>query len=160
MKTSTFPGLLSPQGLLGMSCFLTGVRIMVCPGVRLEGWLRWFAQTLGGGVQEGGGIGSTLLSLLALPKWKLGFSVSLYLLSRICPNCACTWFFLVPYGFFVFCCWRRGVSRGKHCGTAAKGPRSQPVSLIHPWKDCCEDSRGYCVLAPRCSPSPMWPLRN
>ena len=23
--------------------------------------------------------------------------------------------FLVPYSFFVFCCWRRGVSRCKHC---------------------------------------------
>ena len=56
-----------------MSWFLIGVRIMACPGVRLEGWLRWFAHTLGGGVGEGGGIGSTLLSLLAFPKWKLGF---------------------------------------------------------------------------------------
>ena len=111
VKTNRFPCLLSPQGMLGMSWFLIGVRVMACPGVGWEGWLRWFAHTSGGVVEEGGGIGSTLLSLLALPKWKLGFSISLYLLSRICPSCACTRLFSVPYGFLVFCCWRRGVSR-------------------------------------------------
>ena len=31
--------------------------------------------------------------------------------SRICPNCACTQLFLVPYSFFVFCYSRRGVFR-------------------------------------------------
>ena len=35
--------------------------------------------------------------------------------SRICPNYTCMGLFLVPYSFFVFCCWRRGVSRCKHC---------------------------------------------
>ena len=54
VKTNRFPCLLSPQGMLGMSWFLIGVRIMACPGVRLEGWLRWFAHTLGGVVGEGG----------------------------------------------------------------------------------------------------------
>ena len=44
-------------------------------------------------------------------------------------NWACTQLFLVPYIFFVFCCWQRRLSRCKHCSTAAKGPRSQPVSL-------------------------------
>ena len=48
--------------------------------------------------------------------------------SRICPDWPCTQFFLVPYGFFVFCISRRGVSRCKRCSTAAKGPRSQSVS--------------------------------
>ena len=64
----------------------------------------------------------------ALQKWLLGFLVSLYLLSRICPNCTCTQLFLVPYSFFVFCCSRRCLSGCKHCSTAAKSPRSQPVS--------------------------------
>ena len=45
--------------------------------------------------------------------------------SRICPNGARTQLFLVPYSFCVFCCSRRAVSRCKHCGTAAKCPRSQ-----------------------------------
>ena len=30
---------------------------------------------------------------------------------RFCPSCLCTQLFLVPYNFFVFCCWRIGVSR-------------------------------------------------
>ena len=38
--------------------------------------------------------------------------------------------FLVPYSFFVFCCWRRGVSRWKPCRTAAKRPKCQPVSPL------------------------------
>ena len=49
--------------------------------------------------------------------------------SRIWPKCVCTQLVLGPYSFFVFCCWRRGVSRRKHCSTAVKHPRSQPVSL-------------------------------
>ena len=56
------------------------------------------------------------------------FLVSLNLLSRICPNCACMQLFLVPYSFFELCCLKRGVSRCKPCSTAAEGPRSQPVS--------------------------------
>ena len=51
------------------------------------------------------------------------------LLSRICPNCACTQLFLIPYSFFVFCRSRRRLSRCENCGTAAEGPRSQPVSF-------------------------------
>ena len=45
--------------------------------------------------------------------------------SRICPNCTCTQLFLVPYSFFIFCSWKRGVSRYKLCSIAAKDPRSQ-----------------------------------
>ena len=36
--------------------------------------------------------------------------------------------FLVSCSFFVFCCWRRGLSVHRHCSTVAKAPRSQPVS--------------------------------
>ena len=38
----------------------------------------------------------TPLLLRALQKWQLRFLVSLYLLSRICPNCACTQLFFSP----------------------------------------------------------------
>ena len=69
-----------------------------------------------------------LLLLEAFQKWQLGFLVSMYLLSRIYSNSTCMQLFLVPYSFFIFCCSRRGVSRCKNCSTAAKGPRSQPVS--------------------------------
>ena len=37
------------------------------------------------------------------------FLVSLYLLSRIGPQCTCIQLFLAPYSFFVFCCSRKGV---------------------------------------------------
>ena len=66
---------------------------------------------------------SRLLLLQALQQWQLGFLVFFYLLSRICPNCVSMQLFLVPYNFFAFCCSRKGVSRCKHCSTAAKGPQ-------------------------------------
>ena len=47
---------------------------------------------------------STLILLQILQKWQLGFLVSLYLSSRICPNCPCMQLFLVPCNFFTFCC--------------------------------------------------------
>ena len=34
-----------------------------------------------------------------------------FLLSRLCLSWACAQLFLVPYGFFVFCCLRRHLSR-------------------------------------------------
>ena len=73
-----------------------------------------------------------------LHKWHLGFWSFCILLSRICPGCPCTWLFLGPDGFFVF--WGGGeVCPG--AGTAAKGPRPQPVSVWQTW-----------VVAPRDPP--------
>ena len=47
----------------------------------------------------------TQFLLPALQKWQLDFFlVFLYLLSRVCPNCACRQLILVLYSFFVFCC--------------------------------------------------------
>lgn len=43
--------------------------------------------------------------------------VSLYLLSAIYSNCACTQLFLVPCSFFLFCCRKRCFSRRKHCSS-------------------------------------------
>ena len=44
----------------------------------------------------------TLFLLQALQKWQLGFfGLFVSFGSRICPNCACTQLFLVPYSFFV-----------------------------------------------------------
>ena len=113
----------------GRAGSLYGVRVGVCPGVEL----RWFAHPFGGAVRRGHAqypafAPNTLFLLRALQKWQLGFLVFCIFLSIICLNCACRQLFLVPYSFFVFCCWRRGLSRCKHCSTAAKGPRSQPVS--------------------------------
>ena len=75
-----------------------------------------------------GGIHITLLLLPVLQKWQLNFFVFCILLSIICPNCACTQLFSVPYSFFAFCCLRRCLSRCKHCSAAAEGSRSWPVS--------------------------------
>ena len=68
-------------------------------------WARGAAQcSAHSGSVECGGILSTLLLLQALQKRQLGFLVSLYLLSRICPNCPCMQLFLVPCNLFTFCC--------------------------------------------------------
>ena len=52
------------------------------------------------------------------------------ILSKICSNCECMQLRLFLYTFFVFFCSRRHFSRCKHCSTAAKGPRSQPLSTF------------------------------
>ena len=54
--------------------------------------------------------------------WALGLSVS------CCPQFAPTVparLFLVPYSFFAFCCWRRCVSRCKHCSEGPKDPQRE-----------------------------------
>ena len=61
--------------------------------VRPEGWLRWFAHSLGH--DEGRGMGSTLPWLPALQKWQLGgFGLVFFV---YCPEFvpivhACGWF--------------------------------------------------------------------
>ena len=76
-STNSFPWLLAHCSLLPervQACSLYGVRVGMCPGVRLEGWLRCFAHLFSGGVCRG-----HELLLQALQKWQLGFLVSLYL---------------------------------------------------------------------------------
>ena len=110
----------------GRAGSLCGVRVGVYPEVRLEGWRRWSAPPFGGvesrgHVQDPAFAPNTLLLLPALPKWPLGFW-SFCILSIICPNCACTQLFLVPYGFFVFCCLRRCLFGCKHCSKGSQIP--------------------------------------
>ena len=97
------------------------------------GWLRCFVHPLGGGVCWGH-VGYPVFapgsSKVAVGCVFFGLFVSVG--PRICPNCAGTQLFLVPYSFFVFCRSRRGVSRCNDCSTAAKSPRSQPVSFHAP----------------------------
>ena len=66
---------------------------------------------------------NTLLLPPALQKWQLE-GVFLVFLSIICPNCACTQLFLVPYSFFVFCCSKRRLSRCRHCSKVSQVPGS------------------------------------
>ena len=117
---------------VGRAGSLYGVRVGLCPGVGPEGRLRCFAHPSGGvecrvHAQYLAFAPCTQFLLLALQKWQLGFFCLLYLLSRICPTWSCTQLFLVPYSFFVFCCWRRGVSRCKH---SSKG--SQVTTCLIP----------------------------
>ena len=44
------------------------------------------------------------------------------MLSRICPNCACSQLFLVPYSFFVFRCSKRCLFWCKHCSKGSQVP--------------------------------------
>ena len=52
--------------------------------------------------------------------------VSLYFLPGIYFKCPCTHYCSLTQ-FLCIYCWRRGVSRGRHCSTAAEDPRSQPA---------------------------------
>ena len=104
----------SPRGVC--ACSLYAVR--VCPAI-------WLGRGLGilttpQVVVYARNMNCTLLLLQYFHRWQLSFLVSYYLLSRNCPNCACMQLFLVPYSFLIVCCPRRGVSRCRHCNTAAK----------------------------------------
>ena len=62
-----------------------------------------------------------LLLLLALQKKAWAFWSFCILLSLIWLNCACRQLFSVPYSYFVFCCWRRCLSRCKPCSKVSPG---------------------------------------
>ena len=107
------------------------------PGIWPERWLRWFAHPFGWYWVQGG-MHSTLI-LLPIPcffpvlqKWQLGFwsfciNISL---SIIFPNCTRMQLFLAPYSFFVFCCWRRRLSRCGRKGDTFQGPRVDSCLIL------------------------------
>ena len=73
-----------------------------------------------------------LILFLAPHKWQLGFWSFCILLFIICPKGTCRQLFLVPYDFFVFCCWRRWSWRCKHCSKVSQvlcTSLSQPKAL-------------------------------
>ena len=115
-----------PKG--GQTCSFYGVRVEVCPGVGLEGRrLRWAAHPLGGVVCRGHAQCPAFAA--GSSEVTVGFLVFVSFV-QIGLNCACVQLFLVPYSFFVFCCSRRGVSRGKPC---SKGSRV-PARLRRTWR--------------------------
>ena len=83
---------------------------------------------------------NTLLLLLALQKWHLGFFICMYLLFIICPNCACRQLVLVPYSISVFCCSRKSVFRCKHRALQQRLPSPSPCHS--PWKSLHPFSKG------------------
>ena len=131
----------SGKALLGLPTAQRGGRTrnrfpcLLNPPDRRASWFLIYSLERGEGCVQGssqrGGLGGllnplvglsagsmhrTLFFLSSLQKWQLRFLVFLYLLSRICPNCqGFMQLFLVPYSYFVFYCWRRGVSRCMHC---------------------------------------------
>ena len=117
MKTSnSFPGLLSSGGQAGS---LYGMRVGVCPGMRTEGWFRWFVHPLGsvvcrGRVQYPAFAPGTSKVAAGFLVWVFLFLFFSYLVVQNLPNCTCMQLFLVPYSFFLFCCLRRCLSRYKH----------------------------------------------
>ena len=88
--SNRFPSLLAPREW-GRAGSLYGVRVGVCPGVRLAGWLRWSAHPFGGVVCRGRAqypafAPNPLLLLLALQKWQLGFLGFFYLIVHNSPQ--------------------------------------------------------------------------
>ena len=94
----------------------------------------------------GGCMTSTLLLFPTLQKWQLGFLVFSYFVAHDLPQLARMQLFLVPYCFFVFCSWRRRVSRYKQC---CKGPVSHPKPFLPPV------AIAVSVWA-RCQPNPLF----
>lgn len=100
----------------------------MCPGVRPEGWLRWFVHPFG--VQESCTVLCFFSQPLAFAPSSSEVAVRLFwsfcILCTVCPNCECSQLFLVSYSLFVFCCLRRLLSKCKDC---SKGSKSQLVLL-------------------------------
>ena len=84
------------------------------------GDLSAFLVVLCAGIMHG-----ILLLLLSPQTWWLGFDLFRILLFIICLNCTHVQLFLVPYNFFIFCCWKRCLSMCKDCSRVC---RFQPVS--------------------------------
>ena len=100
----------------------------MCPGVGLEGGLRWSARPFGGVEGRGHARCPAFAPSSSEVAVELFWSFCI-LLSVICPSCPCTQLFLVPYSLFVFCCWRRSLSWCKHY---SKGSQVPGPSLAHP----------------------------
>ena len=124
-RTNMFPCSLAEWGAL----VAYGVRVRAGLGVPPKGWLRWLAHPFGGVESRGHVEVHCFCSqhpvfcsrLFRSGSWS--FCSFCILFSIICPNCPRTWLFLVPYSLFVFCCWRRCLSKCKHCSKESQDPR-------------------------------------
>ena len=88
----------------------------MCPGVGLQGWLRWLAHPVGGAECRGHVQYLLLLPTPSFCSWLFRshnqdffWSFHIFFLI-ICPNCTCTQLFSDPYSFFIFCCSRKGLT--------------------------------------------------
>ena len=111
--------------------FFYGVTVGMCSGVGPEGWegrLRCFDYPSGGVECRGYAQYSAFApntqfcsQLFRSSSWLFWSLCSFWVQSL--PQVPRHSFFLVPYCFFVFRCWRRDPSRYKHCSTATTDPR-------------------------------------
>ena len=104
------------------ACSLYGVRV----GVVQELTAQWFAHPLGGIICRGHA------QFSAFTPHPLLFLSCFQSLCVFCPEFAPTVHEhsdLQSRSFLVLCSSRRGLFMCKHCSTAAKGPRPQPVSV-------------------------------
>ena len=110
------------------------MRVGIDPWVGLKEWFRWSLYP--SYVQRSPAVSSFCSWHLRSDSWSLLYLVVIIwsfciLLVIICPSCACTQLFLVPYSFFVFCAGGSicpGVStEAKDLRFQVPGPRFQPV---------------------------------
>ena len=123
----------------------------MCPGVGPEGWLRWFLYPFG--VQEACTVPCSCSQLFRGGSW--GFLVFSYLIVHDLPQLACLQLFLVPYSFFVLCCWRRQVSRYKQCCKGSWVPACLTSKASSFSCGCCSVSLGQ--VPAQSPPWARWP---
>ena len=117
----------------------------VCPGVWLKGWLRWIPHP-SGGVECRGHVHyptfapNPLLLLLRSGSWVFGLFVSFG--PKFAPAAYAHSYFH-SHSFFVFCCWRRSLSRCKHCSKEPPGPR---LSQNHKTLENCPAQSHVCIF--------------
>ena len=113
--------------LRGAAGCLCGVKVGICPEVRPEGWLRWFAHPFGG--VECSGHAQYPDFAPSSSEEAIGFLVHFcILLSIICLNCARIQLLLVHDSFAAFCCSRRCLSRCQYCSKRLQIPASLSAS--------------------------------
>ena len=117
-----------------MSLFLIWNKVGVCPGVGSEGGLSGLPIPTEGRAHAQ--YPAFAANPLVLPSGSSEVAVKLfgplYLSVHNLPQLHMHIVIFSPYNFFVFCFWRRGLSRCKHCSTAAIDPRSQACLKTRP----------------------------
>ena len=110
--------------------YMRGRKAGLCLGVRTEEQIRCLAHPSNDIVQcPAFAPGSSEVAI----EFFWGFFGTIW--SIISPNCACKQLFLAPCNFFIFCSWRRRLSRCKRCSKASQVPAclSWIRSLLKCW---------------------------
>ena len=118
------------RGAPGQACSLYVVKVGWVQGSRIKGRLSWSAYPL---------VGAVCRVCAQFPAFVpdslevvVGFLVFLCLVHNLPQLPMREVIFLVPYGFFVFCCWRRLLSRCKHCSKGSQVSRPSLSQICRP----------------------------